>query len=307
LFYDSPPVKQFRRQYHLVKLGGTKQLVASVLAAYKQFGGRRKPCVGVMEFRQAFQTTESSEYVILRDLFRGHGLEVEVVSPDLMEYRGGVLRQGNFVMDVVFRRVRVHEFLLRFDLSHPLVRAYRDRAVCVVNSFRSELAQKRAIFALLTDEALTAAFPAAERRAIQQFIPWTRVVVPGETRHGNRTVDLMEFILKNREKLVLKPNDSSGEQHAVLGWKSPAPAWERALREAARTPMVVQEKVEPVKSVFPLMRYGDMEMRELQVDVHPHAYLGKVQGCSTWLSDVSSGGFSSVMGLAPTYIIEPRS
>ena len=49
---------------------------------------------------------------------------------------------------------------MRFDLSHPLVQAYKDHAVCIVNSFRSELAQKKAMFALLTDENLTAKFPA---------------------------------------------------------------------------------------------------------------------------------------------------
>ena len=81
-------------------------------------------------------------------------------------------------IDLIFRRVKVQEFLVRFDLSHPLLRAYRDRAVCMVNSFRSELAQKKAIFDLLTDEDITADFPAAERKAIKEFVPWTRVV-PG--------------------------------------------------------------------------------------------------------------------------------
>jgi len=306
LFYESRPVKQFRRQYNLAKLGGTKPLVSSLLSAYKQFGGKRKPRVGVLEFRQAFQTAESGDYLLLRELFREHGLEAEVVSPDGLDYRNGVLRQGNFVMDVVFRRVKVHEFLLRYDLTHPLVRAYRDHAICMVNSFRTELAQKRAIFALLTDETVTAGFPAAEKRAIQQFVPWTRVVVPGDTVYGGKTVDLPDFIVKNREKLVLKPNDSGGEEHALQGWRTDASRWERALRHAGRTPLVVQERIEPVKAVFPLFRYGDVEMRELQVDVHPHACLGKVQGCSTWLSDVTNGGFSSVGGLVPTFILEPR-
>jgi hypothetical protein len=40
LFYDSPVVKQFRRQYNLAKLPGTKPLASSLLAAYKQFGGK---------------------------------------------------------------------------------------------------------------------------------------------------------------------------------------------------------------------------------------------------------------------------
>jgi hypothetical protein len=307
LFYDCPPVKQFRRQYNLAKVGGTKQLVSSLAAAYKQFGGKRKPRVGVLEFRQAFQTAEGADYWLLKELLLSHGLEAEIVSPDALEYRNGILRQGNFAMDVVFRRVTVHDFLLRFDLTHPLVRAYRDRAVCVVNSFRSELAQKRTIFALLTDEALTAGFPVAERRVIQEYVPWTRVVAPGKTKYGDKTVDLMEFVLKNRERLVLKPNDSGGEEHTLQGWNTDASRWERALRQAARTPIVVQEKVTPEKLVFPLLRDNTLELRELQVDVHPHACLGKVQGCSTWLSDVTNGGFSSVAGLAPTFILDPRS
>ena len=307
LFYDCPPIKQFRRQYSLAKLGGTKQLVSAIAAAYKQFGGKRKPRVGVLEFRQAFQTAEGADYWLLKELLLSLGLEAEIVSPDALEYRNGILRQGNFAMDVVFRRVKVHDFLLRFDLTHPLVRAYRDRAVCVVNSFRSELAQKRTIFALLTDEALTAGFPAAEKRVIQEYVPWTRVFAPGETKYGDKTVDLPEFALRNRERLVLKPNDSGGEEHALQGWNTDASRWERALKQAARTPMVVQERVASEKVVFPLLRDDTLEMRELQVDVHPHACLGKVQGCSTWLSDVTNGGFSSVAGLAPTYILDPRS
>jgi hypothetical protein len=306
LFYDCPPVKQFRRKYSLVKLGGAKYLVSSLLAAYKEYGGKRKPRIGVMEFRQTFQTAENGDYLLLRELLRSHGLEAEVVSPDLLEYKGGVLRQGSFVIDLIFRRATVHEFLLRFDLTHPLVRAYRDRTVCVVNSFRSELAHKQSIFALLTDEALTAGFPAAEKKAIQQYIPWTRVVAPAHTKRGGKTIDLMEHILKNRQKLVLKPNDETGEEHPVLGWMTDDTGWERALKQASRTPHVVQERADPAKAVFPLLRYGELEMRELQVDVHPHAYRGKVQGCSSWLSEVTAGSFSSIAGLAPTYILEPR-
>ena len=306
LFYECAPVKQFRKQYSLTKLGGAKHLVASLLATFKQFGGKRKPRIGVMEFRQAFQSAEPSDYLILRELFRAQGLEAEIVAPDQLEYKGGVLRQGGFVIDLLLRRVKVHEFLLRFDLSHPLVRAYRDRAVCVVNSFRAELAHKRALFALLTDEALTANFPIAEKKAVQQHIPWTRVVAPGMTKHEEQLVDLMEFILKNRQNLVLKPNDDSGEEHTVQGWTTDDARWERALKLATRTPHVVQQRVDPVKAVFPLLRYGDLEMRELQVDVHPHTYLGKVQGCSSWISETSAGSFSSIAGLAPTYILEPK-
>ena len=68
---------------------------------------------------------------------------------------------------------------------------------------------------------------------------------------------------------------------------------------------MVQERVDPVRSVFPLVSFGHLEFREMQVDVHPHAYLGKVQGCSSWLS-AGHSGFSSAAGIVPTFILDPK-
>src|SRR6266852_2455514 len=176
LFHDAPPVKDFRKRYRLEKLPGTKYLLHAILKTYKEWGGKnKKPNIAILEFRQPFQTTESGESALLAGFFRHEGHLVEVVSPDQLEYRNNVLRRGDFPIDLIFRRIKVQEFLVRFELTHPLLRAYREHAVCVVNNFRSELAQKKAIFDLLTDEEITADFPAAERRAIKEFVPWTRV------------------------------------------------------------------------------------------------------------------------------------
>jgi hypothetical protein len=54
------------------------------------------------------------------------------------------------------------------------------------------------------------------------------------------------------------------------------------------------------------MSFGQLEFREMQVDVHPHAYLGKVQGCSSWLS-TRKAGFSSAAGVVPTFILDLKS
>lgn len=304
LFYDAPPAKELRKRYTLTRVGGRKHFLQALLKAYKQFGGTKKPNMAIVEFRPVFHSGQS-EYTLVRDYFRDEGYAVEIASPEQLEYRNGVLRKGAFEIDLVYRRLGVHEFLIRFDLSHPLVQAYRDRAVCVVNSFRSELAHKKAMFGLLTDETLVAKFPAAERKAIREHVPWTRLVSASKTTYDERTIDLADFITRNRQRLTLKPNDDYSDQHTYLGWEMDDTAWERALKQAMRTPYVVQEKVDPVRSVFPLMSFGTLEFRELQVDVRPHAYLGKVQGCSSWLSSGSTG-FSSAEGLAPTFILDPK-
>ena len=305
LFYDAPPVKEFRKKYSLTKAGSRKHLLQALLKSYKQFGGKaKKPNIAIVEFRQQFPTGQS-EYDLYRDFFREEGYAVDIVSPEQLEYRNGRLRKGNFEIDVVYRRLGVQEFLIRFDLSHPLVQAYREHSVCVVNSFRSELAHKKAMFGLLTDEVLTAKFPALERKAIREHVPWTRLVAAAKTTYNEKTVDLPQFIQNNRAKLALKPNDDYSDQHTYFGWEMEDAEWERALKQAMRTPYVVQERVDPVRSVFPLMSFGQLEFREMQVDVHPHAYLGKVQGCSSWLS-AGKTGFSSAAGIVPTYILDPK-
>ncbi|MGD0435433.1 MAG: hypothetical protein ABSB86_03135 [Bryobacteraceae bacterium] len=304
LFYDAPPVKELRKRYHLEKLPGTKYLLQGILKAYKEWGGQnKKPNIAILEFRQPFQTAESGESALIAQLFRREGHVVEVVSPDQLEYRNGVLARGDFPVELIFRRIKVQEFLVRFDLTHPVLRAYQDRSVCVVNSFRSELAQKKAIFDLLTDEEITAGFPAVERKALGELIPWTRVVRETKTRYKKKLVNLPDFILNNRQKLVLRPNDDGTDQSSFRGSEVDQASWEKALRTALRNPYVAQEVVEPVIDVFPVLQYGHLEMQKMRVNVHPHSYLGKVQGCSSWLTAVGPSGFSTLSGVAPTFIL----
>src|SRR6478672_1878997 len=246
LFYDAPPVKEFRKKYGLAKIGSRKHLLQALLKSYKQFGGTKKPNIAIVEFRSVYSSGQS-EYELFRDYFREEGYTVEIVAPEQLEYRNRILRKGNFEINLVYRRLGVQEFLIRFDLAHPLVQAYRDRAVCVVNSFRSELAHKKAMFGLLTDEALTAKFPVAERKAIREHVPWTRLVAATKTTYNDQSIDLLEFIAQNRDKLALKPNDDYSDLHSYFGWEMDDAGWDRALKMAMRSPYVVQERVEPVR------------------------------------------------------------
>ena len=308
LFYDCPPVKEFRRRYNLTRVGGKKPFLSALLKAYKMFaanfGTKPKPNIAILEFRDP---TGRSEYEIYRDYFRAEGFQTELVSPDQLEYRNGVLRSGTFDIDLIYRRISVQEFLLRFTLNHPLVQAYRDHKVCIVNSFRSELSHKKAMFALLTDETLTAKFPIHERKAIREHVPWTRVVKSGKTQYHEETIDdLIEYIKQNREKLVLRPNDEYSDMHSFIGYEHDEGSWARAIREALRAPYVVQERVKPARTVFPLMNYGHLEFKEMQVDVQPQAFLGKVAGCSSYVSSSGAGSYSPASGFAPTFIIDPK-
>lgn len=305
LFFEAAPIKEFRKKQKLHKLGGIKTLLSGVAKAWKGFGGKKQPNIAIIEFRQPFQSLEASESHVLVELFRTHGYRTEFVSPEQLDYRQGVLCKGDYPIDLVFRASSLHEFLLRFDLNHPLVRAYRDAKVCVVNSFRAELAQKRALFALLTDDKVTAKFPAAEKKAIAAHIPWTRTLAPGKAEYGGKPIDLVEYVSAHREQFVLAPNDSSSNLPSFDGAAIEQAAWDRALKQALRERYVVQQRLTGTVSKFPVFFYGALEYRDVQVDERCHLFLGDPKTLTTYLSS-GQGGFSTMEGFTPTFLLEGK-
>jgi len=308
IYMNSGMMKALKKKYKykLSKTGGSKPMIQAVLRAWKDFGGKRHPRIAVLQLKLPFDTAESNEGTLLAELLRQSGYQVQMVNPEDLEYRNGVLSGGMGPIDVVWRNIRAHEFLMHFDLRHALVRAYRDRAVCVVNSFRAELTRKRALLALLSDEQVTATFPAAERHAIKAAVPWTRLVTQSKTQYGGETVDLPEFIVKNRERLVLRPNDGSldAEAPAYEGAVTPERDWARALRTALSHGYVVQERQDRESVSFPVDQYGDLVYRDFLVSLSTHSFAGKAHGVTARVGAV--GGFSTLAGYAPSFVLETK-
>jgi hypothetical protein len=302
LFLELPLVKEFKRgRYKLSKLGGPKHLMQAIQFAYRQFGGKNKPAIAIVEMGQ--ESGSSTEGLLLVESLNQLGGNARLAPPETLEYSSGKLHFGGFAIDLVFRRLLTRELLTRWDLSHPLLRAYRDGAVCVVNSFRAEFAQRRALFDLLTDEAVTAHLPSADRKLIRSSVSWTRVVSPRKTTHGDKEIDLPEFIAKQREHLVLLPNEEATDQRAYVGAEMTQPAWDRALKLALRSPYVVQERPLSARDTFPLFQYGELKMKEAEVTVHPHVLNGEMSGASALLQTYLAGS-ATHLAVAPVLLLE---
>jgi hypothetical protein len=304
LFLDLPILKEFKRgRYRISKIGGARRLVHAMLQVWKEFGGRGAPSLAILEAAQPFGC-KGAEARLLTELFERSGVQARIVTPGELEYAGGRLSAAAFQIDIVFRRVLTRELLVHCDLSHPFLRAYRDRAVCVVNDFRSEVAQRRVLFELLTDDSVTARLAAKDRELIHNFVPWTRLVSQRKTKYKDQDVDLPEFIRRSREQLVLRPNDHECDQRVFVGAQMTSPAWDRAVGLALRTPYVVQERFFCPPQLFPLYQYGELRMKPAEVSIHPHVFNGKVQGLSAALA-TSSGGCSTPIAIAPVLLLEP--
>jgi hypothetical protein len=312
LFLELSIVKEFKKgRYKLSKLGGSKPLLHAIQTAYRQFGGKNRPLIAIVELGQESGASSSgsggaassSEGLLLAESLNQLGATARLIPPELLEYSEGKLRSGDYPIDLVYRRVSTRDLLTRWDLSHPLLRAYRDGVVCVVNSFRAEFAQRRSLFDLLTDEKVTVHLPIADRKLIRSSVSWTRVVSPRKTTHGDKEVDLPEFILNQRERLALLPNEDSSDQRTYIGAEMTQIAWDRALRLALRSPYVVQERTLSAREPFPLFQYGEMKMKEAEVTVHPHLLNGEMSGASAILQTYLAGS-AAHLAVAPVLLLE---
>jgi uncharacterized circularly permuted ATP-grasp superfamily protein len=204
--------------------------------------------------------------------------------------------------------VLITELIEQGGLDHPVVRAVRDGAVCMVNPFRCKILYKKTSLAVLSDERNAHLYDEEEQRAIAAHIPWTRRVAERRTEFNGVPVDLLPFIIKHKDRFVLKPSDEYGGKGIVLGWLADEQAWETAVLEALQTPFVVQDRVEMPQEPYPTLVDGRLQISHRLLDTAPFAFYGEyVDGCLTRLGtdpllNVTAGGGSSV----PTFVVRKR-
>ena len=292
LLFEVPALGRLAERYRLRQFTPARRLLDALLATFKEWGGAGAPNVAILDWADL---PTAHEFTLLRNLFVSGGVPTIVCAPDELEYAGGRLRCGDFRIDLVYKRVIIHEFLEKCGEGHPLLSAYAAGSVCLVNSFRCKMLHKKAAFELLTDEERAGWFTPREREIIRRSVPWTRKVVARKTMYEGREVDLLEHVRAHRGRFVLKPNDDYGGHGISFGKGATEREWDDALAVALAGDYVVQEVVELHTEEFPVFDERGWGLQPMFVDTNPFLFRGRAHGAMVRLSaspvvNVSSGG-----------------
>lgn len=307
LFYGLPVFQEFQRRFQVWPIPARPGVLHALLDSFRQWQGNTSdpPRIAILDWREV---PTFSEFVLFYDYFQAMGVEARIVDPRDCEYRDGKLTAGDYHITLIYKRVLISELIERGGMDHPVVRAVRDRAVCMVNSFRCKILFKKASLAVLSDERNAGMFTPEQRQAIAAHIPWTRVVEDRKTVIDGAEADLVPFALANKDRLVLKPNDDYGGHGITLGWTVDQAKWEEAVKEALAAPFVVQQKVALPYEPFPSFENGQLHLIDRLLDTNPFVAFGSyMHGCLTRISteallNVTAGGGSTV----PTFLVEAR-
>ena len=308
IFSSLPVMKQFAVDYNLRPMYGRRLMLEVLLSSYEEFLGRkpeRPPRIAIVDLAGV---PTVKEFELFREFFEQSGYPSVICTPQELEFTNGRLSVSGQEIDIVYKRLLVNEYL-PFMRDYPaLLNAYRAGAICMVNSFRSKLIHKKALFAVLTDPRHAALFSASELEAIRAHVPWTRVVKDEHSDYFGREINLLDFIRADNERLVLKPNDDYGGHGITIGWNVDQRGWDEAINEAlANGDYLVQERVPTAREIFPaLTDDGRIEFAEQLVDLDPLLFNGKVGSAFTRLSFTELANVSSGGGMVPTYIISQK-
>jgi uncharacterized circularly permuted ATP-grasp superfamily protein len=300
-----PSVREFLDEQEIWRPRPHHRVLGALLDAHAEWGGgdRERPRIAIVDW--AGVPTES-EFHILADYFNAEGYPTVIADPGDLRYDGRSLEVGGEPVDILYKRVIIHELLGSADDSHPIVRAYMDGRICMANSFRAKLAHKKASFAVLSDPQYAHLFTDEQREAIRRHIPWTRVVREGVVEHEGREWTMRELLDASRERLVLKPNDDYGGHDVVVGHATSPEEWSAAIERAFAGTYVVQECIPMHREPIPVFEGDRVEMREMTVDFDPFLFHNEVEGglvrmSSTALSNVSSGGGETALIVVEGY------
>jgi len=308
IFQSLPIMQRFAEKYDVRGFEGRPKLLDVLLKCYTEFNGgvpETKPVIAIVDLKDL---PTQQEFELFKDYFESQGYTALICSPDELEFDGKQLRYKEVVVDIVYKRLLVNEYLPIMDAHPALLDAYRAGAVCLVNNFRSKIVHKKAIFAVLTNERYAHLFNEAELAAINAHIPWTRKFRDEQTENKDEKIELVEWTRSNKAKLVLKPNDDYGGHGIYIGWASTDEEWDKAIIVALENgDYLVQERVQTSKEMFPMLdAVGNWQMIEQLVDLDPLLFNGKVGSAFTRLSSSELANVSSGGGMVPTFIIREK-
>jgi hypothetical protein len=217
------PLRDLCHGHRLTFPERTPALLETFRTTYREWGGSSDaPSIAIVDW-----SSERTHHEHLRtaERFTTLGCPARAIDPRQLRFEGGRLVADGWPIDLVYRRVLFGDFLSRAEELEPLLRAYREHRVCMINPLRSYLVGIKTLLALLWDESVQATFSPVERETITQYVPYTRLV----------DESLVPRLRAERTAWVIKKGESHGGQSVLIGSLVDADKWEAALGAILRS------------------------------------------------------------------------
>ncbi|RFA27958.1 hypothetical protein CAI21_13640 [Alkalilimnicola ehrlichii] len=222
---------------------------------------------------------------------RSHGVLAILVPPEKVAVVDGWLVAGGHRLDIAIRQYQLGDAVRdELDFAHLRSLEQEARHTIFLTTQHCQLYSSKYILAEL--HARAPGLDAAERQLVYEHVPWTAVLREGRANQLGDAVDLLPFVLANREGLVIKPIDANMGRGVVVGRDVTAEQWRRVVEAAATEGRhVVQWFVE--SDLFPMLSCdpasGNLQESYVQSVFGPYQLGGRPGGINVRQRRVDDG------------------
>jgi hypothetical protein len=279
-----------------------KAVLETILECYRHFASQkalRAPRIAIVDWKEA-RTFE--EFVAFAEFCRESGYEAIIADPRELKYDGHELSHLGRKIDIIYRRVVSFEYALHLKDVKAMTKAFKDHNVCVVGSFRSDVAFNKKVFAVLHDPKFARFFTDEERKLVNEHVPWTRQFEDAECEYRGKKVNMVALARDKKDNFVLKPANLYEGRGVRLGIQTSREEWEKLIPGALKNDYVLQELIPATTmSIGP----GDDVARTQTRYIHLGEYLfgGRFSGFFSRITEKAIMGGESGEQLVPCLIL----
>ena len=197
------------------------------------------PAVAIVDFLE--KGSSAAEFTAFREAFERAGCRAFVAEIRDMRYENGRLVTGDgHAVDAVYRRAVTSDILAHREEVRPFLQAVRDRSVCLIGDFCTQVVHDKVLFRILHDPRTASFLPEEDNAFIAAHVPFTAILT--------KEIAEREDVRNNREKWIIKPRDSYGAHGIYPGRLLSEEEWKDRLDAHADTDYILQEFVTPYRT-----------------------------------------------------------
>jgi hypothetical protein len=265
IFMESEIIGELKKKYKLGYYELFQSWLIELLEIYRIFGGRNKPNIAIIDFL-GLGTIE--EFEVFKSVFEENGYKTVICDPRELKYQNGKLFYHDFKIDLIYRRAVNREVEKRLAEVPDFIKAYKDKAVCVVGPFRSQIMHNKIFFSLLSDPGKTSFLNDEERNFIEQHIPKTWPM-------SNAPQDVWQ----NKDCYLIKPRDLYGGKNVICGLDCSISEWQHLLREhAEKEEILIQEFCNFTTRELPIWKENEFKFEPYKTTLGLFCYNGNFRG-----------------------------
>lgn len=200
-----------------------------------------KPCIAIVDFlEKACSLYEFEEFC---KSFRKVGFQTVICEIRNLYYENGILydsKEKRHKIDVIYRRAVTSDIMEHKEEVKDLLQAVWERKVCMIGDFCTQIIHNKILFYILRLPETLRFLTEEERNFIEEHIPYTVKL----TRENITKLKMNE----NKDKWIIKPEDSYGAHGVYSGININGDLWKRLLEQFVEKNYIVQEYIEPYQS-----------------------------------------------------------